>query len=330
MGRLKKIYKRVENTSSIKLSSTQEDILYLLLDEMLTIPQIANLRSTSRTAVYNTVEKLKKKGLIKEVEKSSYIKGGYYPEQLAGDNKEYRLHAQNIVIQILDSKPFYRNLLKSKNKDVVDNNSIMFYEDKIIIYSNKDFWGDSVNQCIRLSLNYWERFFTRLENEYKFILIKGKQRRIREFRGEIAKVGDALAKRLDLSKETFRIYIGGELRLICDRSFKMDELEAVHSKHYIEDMTKVEDFYKDLLEKETLKLSEAKDHIAALQKRDLELQKTLEQQNKIIMGMLDINKEHKNKMDYLTDVIGNMAILQKNEMELNALMRRDVEELKRR
>lgn len=330
MGRLKKIYKRVENTGNVKLSAVQQDILYLLLDEHLTIPQIANTRSTSRTAVYNVVEKLLKKGVLKGVEKNSYIKGGYYPVPLVGSDKQYRLHAQNIVVQILDTTNFYRNLIKTKNKDVCDNNSIMFYEDKLIIYSNKDFWGDSVNQSIRLSLNYWERYFTRLENEYKITLIKGKQRRIREFRGEIAKVGDPLARRLDITKETFRIYIGGELRLICDRSFKLDELEAVNKDHYIEDMSKIEDFYKDLLSEKSLKLSEARDHIAALQERDKQLQSLIESQNKIISGILDNSKEHKDKMDYLTDIVGNMAILQKNEMELTKVLRSEVIELKRR
>lgn len=309
MGRLKKIYKRVENTANVKLTATQRDIFYLLIDEHLTIGTIANMRNTSRTAVYNVVEKLKKKGVLKEVEQNSYIRGGYYPEQLASNDKSFRLHAQNIVIQILESTPFYRNLLKSKNKDVVDNNSIMFYEDKLIIYSNKDFWGSSVNQSVRLSLNYWERYFTKLENEFKITLVKGKQRRVREFKGEIAKVGDPLARRIDLTKETFRIYIGGELRLICDKSFKLDELEAVNHKHYIGDMQKVEDFYKDLLGEKTIKLSEAREHIAALQKRDEELQ---------------------SKLEFVTELIGNMAILQKNEMELNKSMRLDIEELKRR
>lgn len=246
MGVVKK-YKRVVNSNTGKLSETQKEILYYLTEEFLTPSQIANIRGTSPQAVNKVIKKLKEKGFVKGVVKGSYFKGVASPLPRESDNKEYRLHAQKIKINIVNVTESYLRLLKIKNRDLIEHNTIMLYEDSIIIYSNKDFWGSSVNQCVRTSLDYWQRFFIKLENKFKVHLIRGNNHTIKEFGGEIARVNDPLAKKINLSSDTFRVFIGGELRLICDNSFKFNELESVHKNYYIKDMSFIERYYEDLL-----------------------------------------------------------------------------------
>lgn len=287
---LHKTYKRVANCSIKELTQPQKDVLYYLIDEFLTTSQIANIRGTSRQAVDKIKQKLIELGVIREVATSSYIKGGYYPVTSIGSNKTYRLHAQNLVINIIDVSQFYLNLLKTENRSKLDNNTIMLYNDKLIIYSNKDFWGDSVNQCVRLSLDYWQRFMYKLENRYKIFLIKGERQKIKEFRGEIAKVGDELAKKINLSDNTLRIYIKGELRLICDKSFKFDELEAVHKDYYIQDMSYIEKYYEDLLNnKDYLMLPS--DIQKTIQKTIVQQEKDREFKNEVLLMVTALSRE---------------------------------------
>lgn len=305
MGRGRKIYKRVENTNIKELSKEQEEVMYYLIDEFLTIPKIASIRNTSTKAVYKTIKKLKDKGFIKGVEKNTLVKGGGYKVTPKSNNKNYRLHAQSFTINILDLKDYYLKLLKKRNRDELDNNSIILYKDKIVIYYNKDFWGESVNDCIRLSLSYTDRFITMLENNYKIVLKTNTKCDIKEFRGEISKINDPYAREININKEKIRVYDEeGTLRLIVDNSYNYDELEAV-SKNYRQDMKSIEAKWLDLL-KTDFKLSEAENHIKSLQV---------------------VDKVMASKIEYIVEIIGNMSILQNNTMEQ---LREVIERIKER
>jgi len=288
MGRLKKNYKRVENTSNIKLTNQEKELIYYLLDERLTPSQIANIRHTSLQNEYKKIKKLKDKGIIKEVEKNSFFKGGSYSETTKGDNNyDYRLHAESFTISVLNAKDFYYNYIKKKNRDTLDNNTIFLYEDKIVVYSNKDFWGRNVNECVRLSLDYWGRFITKLENNYKIDLIKPKNFNIKFFRCEIARVGDLVAKKFNLEKNLVKIYVGGQLRLIVDKSFKFDELEAVHKEHSISDMQYLESELEDKISnKDFLLLPSELQKLVQTQQKQLKDQIELNNQNIVMMRAL--------------------------------------------
>lgn len=273
-GGLKKLVQGVENTSSVEsISENQRDILNLLTKEFLTVKTIAIRKKTSVQAIYKTVNKLKKLGLLGGFKKSGFKGGVTPPIKPPSDIKtsmknKFRLHAQAFKIKLLSSSPQYDQLLKLSTQIKFDKNTVMIYRDELIIYYNKYFVGSSVDECVKTSLLYTEKLLVMLENKYNIILLKKDHNNIKEFRGEIAKVGDTLAREVLISGSKLRIYDDrGVLRLLVDNSFQLEELETV-SSDYQKDMYKVENFYKDVLQKDTLLLSEVKDHLAGLQTAD--------------------------------------------------------------
>lgn len=309
MARGRKIFERVENTDIKILSKEQKEILFLICDEMLTPAQIGLKRNTTAKAVYKIITKLKLKGFIKGVEKSTLLKGGSYHAITPSDNKnkEFRLHGQSLTIEILLKKEFYINLRSIKNKDEIDKNSIMLNENILIIYLNKDFWGSTINECVKKYLEYLDKFITILENKYKIILRTATKCNIKEFRSHIAKVGDIIAKEINIKGEKLKVYDeNGILRLLIDKSFNWDELEAVDQQNNILDMQQIQSKYLDLI-KTDFKLSEAKEHIISLQERDNQIQ---------------------NKLEYITEVIGNMSIILNNNLEIQRESLKEINELK--
>lgn len=279
-GGLKK-YQRVENTSSIKISKEQKQILNYLVEEFKTPLQISILRGTSIQAVYKTISKLKKKALIRGFKKHTIIKGVSINDSVTmnSDNKIYRLHGQNFTIKILNSSQRYTNLIKNRNRDEIDNNTLMLEEKNITIYLNKDFWGDDPNESIKLSLKYVERLIIRIENAYKIVLQTKNRCDIKYFRGHIAKTGDPYARQVNLENDKIKIYDDmGVLRLLVDKSFNYDELEAVSMKHN-KDMNKINDKWLDLI-KTDLKLSDVEKHLSQMQQYQL---KNEEFKNEILL-----------------------------------------------
>jgi len=261
LGTAKKRYVRVENIQYKSLSNEQIEVMNYLCNDFLTVPEIASKRQTKIFAVYKTIAKLKMKGVIigrakvktKGTAKPTAKRGGdsNHNYKLPSRIKDLRLHAQSFQIEILEPSSFYIKLLKKKNRDELDSNTLMLHKNNITIYFNKDFWATTVDNCLKDSLDYTNRFISKLENHYKIILKKGLRCNIREFRGEIARINDPLAKEVNISEEKFVVYdSNGVKRLIVDKSFKFNELETV-SKYYAKDMRRVERYYKSLLEMES-------------------------------------------------------------------------------
>jgi hypothetical protein len=117
----------------------------------------------------------------------------------------------------------------------------MLYEDFIIIYLNKDFFEENPYECFKKSIDYINRFIIMIENNYKIILKKGRQFELKQFRSEISKTNDPFAIKCNLEKEKIKIYDeNGNLRIIVDNSFNLNELEAVNNTHNLEDMSKID------------------------------------------------------------------------------------------
>jgi hypothetical protein len=267
IGGLNRGFKGVENNS---LSEEQTEVLNYLTKDYLTPSKIANIRNTSVQAVYKTIAKLKKKGLIKGVEKGGLIKGGCYSVTTSELNKLYRLHGLAFEIGILKGSELYRRVMSRRNKDKLDNNTLMLEHNTITIYYNKDFWGDYPDECLKLSLAYTERFIVMLENTYKIVLQDASKCNIRQFRGHIAKVGDPYAKKINLDNDKLKIYDDlGRLRLLVDKSFNFDELEAVEKDNHIKDANKINDKWLDLLTSD-IKLSEVEKHLTQMQQYQIQ------------------------------------------------------------
>ena len=250
-------YKNGESNSKDydNLSETQKEILNLLYKNVKVV-NIAKQRGTSRNSVYKVINKLKSKGLIIHDVKRGYRTSHFGLGSYEPTNKKseiYRLHNQRFTIQILDKTTSYKNTLKKTNKTIRDNNTIQLYDNNIVIYANKDFWGMTVDQCFEKSSVYWDRFIRVLENDYNIILIKPRKCVIKDFGCHIAKTDDPLAKEVILNNEKMQVYApDGKLRLIIDNSFNLAEFEAVHKDTAPKDMKKIEQHYNDVLNPDTL------------------------------------------------------------------------------
>lgn len=257
--------KGVESYSSIikKLSNEQKEILKLY-EKGLTVIMIANKRKTSRNAVYKTLRKIKNKGIVLSKLGGLQNKGG--SQEPTNKNKEiYRLHNQRFTIKLISKTQKYINSLKTNNKTIRDNNTVQFYEDNIVIYSNKDFWGSSVDDCFLKSSLYWDWFIKLLENDYNIILLKPRRCHIKDFGCHIAKTNDPLAKEVILRNEKMQVFApNGNLRLVIDNSFNLKEFEAVDSITATQDMKKIERMYQEIVENDLLSPIEIHNSIQSL------------------------------------------------------------------
>ncbi len=235
------------------LTENQKQVYYFLTKDYLTIKEIAQRRKTSLKAVYNIVNKLISLNIInKNYNKLESIQNLWGQSQHINKNS-LRLHGQRFTIEILDITNKYLNDLKNKNRTSIDNNTIFMYEKELVIYSNKDFWGYSVDNCFEQSSLYWNNYLRTLENDLNIILIKPRKCNIKDFGCHIARINDPLAKEINFNKDQLKVYApDGKLRLIVDNSFNLDELEAVHKDTSPKDMKKVEQMYKEILENELL------------------------------------------------------------------------------
>lgn len=208
------------------LTTAQKEVLHLLTDEFLTVKQIAQRRESSLQAVYKIVAQIKKKGAfdigfnrVKKVQ-STYNKS------------DVRLHGQEFNIKILYQNNKYQELLEKSNVLFLDGNTIRLYKNSIEIYSGQSFFGKDANESERKSLEYFNKFFARLEHELKVNLIKKRSRNIRIVNQHYARGDSEICD--NAKDENKRIWIyaeeDGKLSFITDDSFGFREDETVHPK----------------------------------------------------------------------------------------------------
>lgn len=300
------------------LTANQIQVLNWLLKDRLTVDQIKQIKGLNRpNAIYNTISILRKKGYLTKSLKieSSLIK------QLPKD-KHLRLHAEGFTIKILYKNNNYTKLLKSKNKDIREGNTIELYKDKLVVYSNKDFFGSTVDECFKLSSLYWDRFLRVLENDYNIILVKARNTKIYRFRQHIADLRNPISKYIIKQNQHFKVYDDeGNIRLIVDHSF-IAEFEAVNNKYCKQDVERLESFHKDIILKpESFNISElsmlCRDNTININRMSqdlIELNKTLGNTVKILEQTITIQN---NQIQLLTSKRDNK---QDNHIYGNYLM----------
>lgn len=238
--------------NSGKLSSQQSEILYLLTKEYLTPKKIAIKRGTHISAVYKIINKLKKKGVLNGTSNRGYKKNIpthiiKKPKSLKSFKKYIRLHAQEWNIKILYKTNFYEELRQKGNTLEIDNNKVRLYKNSIEIYSKKDFCAEDEQRATTLSFQYWDKFFTRLENHFKIIIIKNRKHNIKLVSNHYAEVNNELAKEYNLEKKKLNIYTtdDGRLWFTIDYSFNENEAETLHKDTAKQDMGKVKRVFND-------------------------------------------------------------------------------------
>ena len=264
---VKKIWSRVENTSITNLDLKKDYAMIqtynLLIEEFKTPLEIKAIRGVGISAVYKSINKLMKKGLIKGGCKSTFLKGGEYSVKLPSNNFLWRQHAISFTIEILEPSLFYLNLLKRKTKDEIDNNTLMLEKNILTIYLEKDFFGNDPNEYELKSQNYVKKFIVILENEYKIILKKGRQFYLKEFRCEIEKLNDPFAKKRILENDRLVItdLEDGKQRVITDKSFDGNNLELVKNGKSRKDAKRINFLWNELLDN-NISLVELKEDIS--------------------------------------------------------------------
>lgn len=293
----KRVEKQGNNTQ--RLTKVQNEVLFLLTKEFLTVNQIALRRGTSNKAVYKVLDILKKKGIINR----AYSLVERNIPTLQPFNHSIRLHAQEFNIKILWKNTRYRELLKKSNLLDIDGNTIRLYKNSIEVYSNKSFYSEDINKATSKSIQYFNKLFVRLEHELKIIILKPRFQNIKMVNAHYSEVNNELAKDYELKGEKIKVYTTEEAKLwfTIDNSFNLHEAETLHPQSSKQDIEKVKDVFNDIRDNEHLKLSELSECIATTSKQINEITLAIHSNSLTIKGVLDILRVLLPKKEALKD-----------------------------
>jgi len=263
-------------SQDIILSKEQQEILLMITEDFLTPKQISIRRETNISAVYKTIKKLKEKGVLrwggrKGVENfrttpHPHLKQPKHSDKSKSFDRYIRLHAQEFNIEILYKTEQYEYFRQKSNIITIDNNTIRLYKTSIEVYSGKDFNAEDEVRATALSMQYWTKFFFKLEDYLKIILIKPRSNNIKIVNNHYAEVNNEIAKEYNRKKIKLHIYTkdDGKLWFTIDNSFNLNEAETQHPETAKNDMGKVKDFFNDIREKKSLLPSETTQSISIL------------------------------------------------------------------
>jgi hypothetical protein len=225
------------------LSLEQEEIIKLLCDDFITVKQVAKQRNTSVQAVYKTIKKLIETGYLKGGLKQGFRKGGMVTgggvEKVKHtENKYYRLHGLQYDIKILQSGETFQKLKNQTTSIRIDNNTIVVYSDKIEVFSgeNKDWQDKTINGCFEQAHNYYDLFFSQLENKLNIIILKDRCTNIKLVKGHLAEVEGGIAKEISLTDNLMLLRRSdGKVFFMFDKSKGLNESETIHPQHFKQD-----------------------------------------------------------------------------------------------
>tara|TARA_Y100000034_G_C6856165_1_gene389107 strand:- start:180 stop:1094 length:915 start_codon:yes stop_codon:yes gene_type:complete len=214
-----------------KLTPAEKEVKDMITKEFLTPKQIQIRRNCTRQAVHRIIKNLKAKGAI-NLALQDVDKNQWSCQPNCQHVNKVRLHAQEWNIRILWQDSNYQKLLQKSNIFHLKEHTIRLYKNSIEIYSGKGtcFFADNEQRAMSKSLEYWKRFFTRLEHELKIILIKPRSRNIKLVNQHFARGNSEIYKNAIKHGEPIRIYAkeDGKLAFVTDDSFGFKEDETVH------------------------------------------------------------------------------------------------------
>lgn len=248
------------------LTPSEKELLHLISEEFLTPKQIAIRRKCKRRVVYKHLASLKKKGVINAAYQVVHKFGGTCAPSSApipmqqhakgGAVHEKRLHGQEFNAGILYRDERYKE--KAGQIIFIDGNTVRCYRDSIEVYSGQSFFADDIQKATAKSMEYWTRFFVRLENDLKVILVKPRAQNIKLVNQHYAEIGNELATDCEMKGDKIRIYAkeDGKLWFTIDNSFNLREAETLHPHTAKEDMGKVVKHFNDMRDNNPPTLSE--------------------------------------------------------------------------
>lgn len=298
-----KVKKNVENNVDSHSSLTKlEEEIYGYIIKGFRPQQIMIMRKKkgilSKEATYRPLRNLRGKGYLSNDYRIVEKLGGtqQHSQQL---QHQLRLHGQQFSINILYKDHRYMKFLDKCNSRIINNQHIMFYKDKIVVYGTESFFGEDVHKCMSQSMKYWNKFIRILENDYQLILLKPRSNNIKFFNQHWAEVGNELANEYNDNCEKLRVYGAddGKLWLLVDNSFNMHELEATHPIKSPVDITKVRNVFNDIRDKDSPLPSVAYEQFTTL----LNIVEQMGNQNRIQQTQIQTSIElHNNLIKTLT------------------------------
>ena len=320
------IKKKVEKKSlqspptSPKLTFIQKEYLRLITEEFLTIDQIATRRNVSIQAVYKIVQKLRDKGALtitnEKVEKNQWY-------QLQKDKT--RLHAQEFNIKILWQDQFYQKNLRKSNVFYLDGNLIKLYRNSVEIFSSQSFFGKDNLEADRKGNEYWNKFFRRLENDLKVILIKNRAKNIKEVKREYAHTDSEVYENTEKHKDRIMVYAeeDGKLAFLTDDSWQFNEDEFVHTETAKQDRGFADKHINDWRLKNPPTQSELAQGQAEIGQNIGYLSKVVSEQGKMVLGLPNVLNRLEKQIN------SHLSLIQEYRKENKAWRKEKVKEIQK-
>lgn len=251
----------MEKEVTKKVESNIEVLKFL--SQFLTIPQIAKQLKVSRTAVYKRINKLLELQLIQKIgkgynltEKGLQILNGSSSNQIRLHNLCFKITIFNKPnnwelkrSQIVQMRSFSKSVpLQNTSYEIhsFSNLKVKTTPNSILFYM-PTFYGKDTDDCFRQALDSLWNAISKVENLFKVTLVKDRKCNIEIISQHYAKLQDSLAK--IYKNEDSKLYVQdeqGNIWLIADYSFRVNELETIYNKTAKEDMDTVKDFLNDL------------------------------------------------------------------------------------
>ncbi len=123
-------------------------------------------------------------------------------------------------------------MLQRSDTLFIDSNTVRLYKNSIEIYSGQSFFGKTTEEVEKRSLEYWQRFFARLEHDLKIVIIKHRAKNIKIVNQHWERGDSELSENAYENKNRVWVYAeeDGKLCFITDDSFGFREDETVHPK----------------------------------------------------------------------------------------------------
>jgi len=212
-----------------ELTKAEKDLLDMITSKFYSLNQIVLAKECSPQAVYKLLRSIKKKGYLNiGLQKGLQNEG----TPIKPSRNQVRLHGQEFNIKILWQDNRYQKEFSKSNIRFIEGHTIKLYRNSIEVYAGEgvSFLADNEEKADKKSMDYWTRFFIRLEHELKVIIIKENSSNIKEVNHHFERGNSEICQNAKDRKEIIRIYAveDGKLAYWTDSSFFGDNDETGH------------------------------------------------------------------------------------------------------
>jgi hypothetical protein len=244
----------------------KQEIIYKYLIEGWKVKQIAKIRKISLSAVYKTINQLKKKG--KFIPKNHYL---FRLKKLAEGAKVHgakiRIHGIQITAKLCKKPMSYD--VRDLNRLISDFDcKIDFRKNWILIYPHLEISGDELFEVEEKMSNYISDLLIKIENKYNIVIISKDSQDIKITRAHYVCSG-VYASEIEkvLGKITIKCKEDGKVLFYVDNS-KDSEFETSHSRWRFDGLANFQKQLHDIVYNNPLTNSELHNLLIKLKKKN--------------------------------------------------------------